>query len=232
MTFFEEFERDGVTVRLGYDENYENPRDFFDNLGVIVSWGWNAGFGDEQLNYEPDIEQTCPACDGSGLVADSDDQCPHCEGAGEVPCSIAQWASNEFDAAIALPLRFADGGSTGVEVWVTEEGDANGVIYVSRKKLAAAGFGDDPEALRTVRQNLEIEVDDLHRVFQGEVFYYVIEDESGDILDSVGGFIGETYFREEVESAIESATEQVRKEQREQAYWAARDVITNEKQGS
>ena len=74
-----------------------------------------------------------------------------------------------------------------------------GWIFVSRKKVREEYGWKRITAEREmlIRQYLKSEVEQYDQYLTGDVWYYDIEDESGDILDSCCGFYGEEYCRQE-----------------------------------
>jgi hypothetical protein len=58
-------------------------------------------------------------------------------------------------------------------------------------------------------------VESWGKCLNGEVYYYAIEDDQGEILDSCGGFIGYEHAQEEANAVLKSLKEEARKNRQE-----------------
>lgn len=80
-----------------------------------------------------------------------------------------------------------------------------GMIAVSREtvrnewKVKRIG----PKLEKKIREYLRGEVEAYDMELRGDVYYYCIETEDGELIDSCGGCYGDDHFIEEVKSAIE-----------------------------
>lgn len=144
-TMFESYERGACTVELHYDESdtASNPRGN-DNLGTIITWGRDGGWGDEDLRYEPyDTDYSTP-----------------------------RWAvrvRRERGATVMIPLRFVDYGSSGATVRECKWDDANAVIFDTPRGREMTGV---PTA--NVREGLLAEVAEMAAYVNGECYGYVV----------------------------------------------------------
>lgn len=223
----ERFEREGLTAIIRQDEDgeYANPRDN-DNLGTMVCWHSRYQLGDEQFEHSA----TCPRCDGNGYTDDddgvdvlSDDGafCPRCKGDGEVSFEslddVAAYYEETRDAIAVLPLALYDHSGLYIRVGSSFGEDPGGwdttrvgFIFTTRERVTElcgrpdycpADWEGTPEAwLETQLRN---EVEEYARWLAGEVYWYAVEDEDGETLGSVGGFIGSEYAEQEAKSALD-----------------------------
>lgn len=116
MDAIESYERGACVVEIHYDEDPMSPREWT-QLGTIVTWGRDRGWGDETLKYEP---------------YDTD-------------YSTARWAvgvRRERGATVVIPIAFHDYGSGGNALNVCDWDDANGVIFDTPKGREETGCTD------------------------------------------------------------------------------------------
>lgn len=80
-----------------------------------------------------------------------------------------------------------------------------GFITISRDKIIAEYGNDSAESREKARQCLKSETETWNQYLNGEVYGFIITDESGEIVDSCGGFYGdyEGYLMEEAKSIID-----------------------------
>jgi hypothetical protein len=199
---------EGIRVTVRYEEHTEhaNPRDA-DNLGVMFCDYRGYTLGDEDAPDPRDRTITCPQCEGDGEVEGEEDliECPKCDGAGNIDVGIYEYLKRGHGATVVLPLfvldhsglsmsagtAFGDMESRGRFVGDEAGWDTSlvGVIFDTNESREMIGTApeDIEEALRG-------EVETYDSYLRGEVYWWTVEDEDGDILESVGGYLGETDY--------------------------------------
>lgn len=93
-----------------------------------------------------------------------------------------------------------------------------GIIYVSIKKVKKEFNWKVLTAKRKlqIEQYLKNEVKTYDQFLTGDVWYYSIEDNEGESIDSCGGFFGYEYCLQEAREAIDYHIEQQRKKRQAQ----------------
>lgn len=87
------------------------------------------------------------------------------------------------------------------------DGGLGGVMATTRER-AKEWLGRDATD-DEIRESLQKDVDELDVFCQGEVYGFTITDENGEIIESVGGYVGdENYCREEAKSFVDSYSEE------------------------
>lgn len=203
-----------VTVRYETETEHADPRQW-DNLGVMFCDYRGYSLGDEDAPDPRDRTATCQTCAGDG-EDDEGDECLKCEGAGEIELSIYNYLKLEHGATVVLPLFLLDhsglsmrageafGGMESRNRFVGDEAGWDtslvGVIFdtnESREKI-----GTEPEH---VEEALRQEVETYDAYLQGAVYYWTVEDEDGEVLESCGGYVGEDdYALSEAKSTAQS----------------------------
>lgn len=181
MEAIESYEHAGCTIELHYDDDPMSPREW-SQLGTIITWGRERGWGDEDLRYEPD----------------------------DTDYSTIRWAvriRREREATVVVPVVLADYGSSGTRIYVTDSWeDANAVIIDTPEGREMTGVL--PEHVRDV---LCAEIDEMAMWAAGEVYGYVVE-KKGEVLDSCWGFVGDDGLREAKNQAEGYAEDEERAE--------------------
>lgn len=120
MDAVEQFDYDGLTVKLFYDETPSSPADW-DTVGTLVTWHRNFNLGHEQEHY---------------LAQDHD---------GRV---VARYVTLREGALASIPVEILDGPYTLIRETSPEHAD--GVIYTTRARCEELGVSpeDAEEALR------------------------------------------------------------------------------------
>lgn len=130
MEAFERYEHAGCVVELHYDPEPMSPREW-DQLGTIVTWGRDGGWGDEDLGYEP----------------------------YEYGASTIRWAVDlrrARGATKVLPVRWSDYGSTGSAVHIVDDwDDANAVIFDTPKGREMTGCTEIADGLRAEIEEMD-----------------------------------------------------------------------------
>lgn len=177
----------GLTIRVEYEPYTDlfNPREY-DNLGVMVCSHRRYNLGDEQAP-SPD--------DYSGVY-----------GYG----SVRNWLIAEHDAIAEtiLPLYLFDhsGLSMSTSSATFRAFDSAGwdwgivgFIFATPTTVEAMGTPED-----RVVEGLRQEVETYDQYLRGEVFSWLIEDGDGNVLESCGGYIGESdYALSEARATVE-----------------------------
>lgn len=172
----ETIEQDGYTLRVRYDE-YEgqdnNPRDWC-NLGTMVCWHPDYYLGDYQV--------TNP--EGRGAVEHSyhRDDFPNLN-------VLARYLTLAEGALLVLPLYLYDHSGISISVgrnpytmdpqgWDTT---MVGFIYTTAEQVEQVGC---PLALDKLTEGLVGEVETYDAYLRGEVYYYIIEDADGEMVET------------------------------------------------
>lgn len=218
-----------LKVRLEHDNDRgETSRDW-DNLGTMFCAHSRYNLGDRQFKdgdelqdammreylKGKDLEAWIRFYDGD---AENDDWAKATKGVEKDKQLEAYWTfcaerkARFWDRlekyAIVLPLYLYD--HSGITMNTTgfscrwDSGQV-GMIAVSReavrKEYTAKRVG--PKLEKQIREYLKGEVETYDMDLTGRVFYYSIEAEDGEHIDSCGGFYGDDHFMEEVKSALE-----------------------------
>jgi len=177
----ETFDHAGLTVRIGWETDVSpfNPRQY-DNLGTMVCAHRRYELGDEQITDE------------------------RFRGWNH----IYRYLRISRKAICVLPLGLYD--HSGISMYVgagPAMGDSAGwdsgqvgFIYTTKERLDELGCNPDD-----VEEALRAEVKEYSSYLCGEVYYYLIEDAEGDVLESCGGYIGDLeYVKSEAREAAET----------------------------
>lgn len=234
---FETVEHAGHLIVLAYDECAQDldPRQWT-NVGLMVCYGHrHYTLGDEQITEAPVIE--CRACNGTGYRTDTAEaeglDCPTCDGRGELEVDLATWAKAEHGATVILPLGLLD--HSGLTMYVGGgahicdpggwDSGTCGVIFDTAERRAETGV-----ELEQVEEALRAEVAEYGAWLAGDVCWWRVEDlETGEVLESCGGYIGDEGRKAALQEARQSAEGlevQDRAEALEAEHWAARGMVT------
>lgn len=207
---------EGIVVRVRRDEYPEdhNPRRDFDHVGSMFCDHGRYDLGDEDAEDPRERTTGCEACDRTGWVAagsqhaadptdpgdeDGEVTCGGCGGAGECPVSEAEFLRS-IGARVVLPIFLYAHGVLRVRV-----GSFDGLLPAGHAEFDSGMVGviyDTPEAVRNmldedatdeeIEECLRGEVEEYDAYLRGDVFWFAVEDEDGDVLESCGGFLGES----------------------------------------
>lgn len=160
----------GMTLKIEREEYCENPREMFDNL-----WTWISNaprYFRSDKNADDDVYRAY-------FDGDEDDK----ETLEKNYLVVPIYAYIHSGTTISLtPFSCPWDSGTGF------------IAYLSRKKMEKEGLTEE-DAVRI----LEGEVKEYDSALQGDVFYFCIENEDGDIEDSCGGFYGFDGLKSELE---------------------------------
>lgn len=171
----EQYERNGCTVKIFYDESPESPREW-DNVGTMICAHRNYTLGDEQANFSDyhsweHIKQ--------------------------------ELLIEERGAVIILPLGLYD--HSGITMYVGDthdrwDGGQVGFIYCTQEDIDREWNGDKEKAEAYLRS----EVETYDQYLRGDVYGFTVEDKNGDDVDSCWGFYGEEHAKEEANNAADN----------------------------
>lgn len=153
--------------------------------------------------------------------------CDDCDGYGRREVGIVDYVRRTVGdpVAYAVGIRYDDFGSSGSKVYVCDDDDrANGVAYVTEADVEKMGASRD-----SLADQVAAELREYEDWCNGNVYEWAVEDEDGDIIDSVCGFIGDEsadYAMTEAVAHAEWLMREREREAREAAYWQARGVET------
>lgn len=218
----ETLERDGCKVEIHQEEDdtsYADPRGMT-QLGFMFCWHPHYTLGDEQFTQS----------DFDSILA------------------VAEHLRDERKATVLIPLFLLDHSgismSTGAPIIgelpspedVATHGrfigdsagwDTSWVGFICDTPKGLEETGADPDPTNIVTQLLA-EVEEYDTYLRGDIYGYVTfdaEDEQTD--DSCWGLLGWEYAQEAANEALDNAVASQAKENRERAYWLAREVATN-----
>ena len=243
------------------DSSYMNPREDFSNVGEMVVDYRDYILGDEGATDPREHYDECPDCDngyayGHGPVDEdgelpvTDETCATCGGWGEIEIDPVEYLRRE-GARVIMPLYVYEHSGITIRAGspIGPRLTREDVRSSGRFALDGAGWDtsmvgfvyDTPEGVREcigddatdeqIEKALDQEVETYAAWLEGRVFVAVVEDEDGDVIESVGGFIDdEKYAMQEAVSMAESVVEDRKRkaevEARESALWASRGVMT------
>ena len=214
MSEAESFDHAGLKVRICWEEDnsFCNPRDN-DNLGTMVCWHPDYYLGDYQI--------TTP--EGRGAVKDRFDR-DDFQGL-EV---LERYLHLALKAPVTIPLYLYDHSGISMSagapnVWdnprIKTDHHGNGLgwdttmvgyVYTTPERMTELcgapdycpkDWGGTPA--QWIATQLDGEVEEYNLYLTGQVYYYVIEGEDGETLDSCGGFLGSEYVEEAAKEAAE-----------------------------
>ena len=193
---YETIEREGFTGKIFQDDcDFDTPRDW-DNLGKMICWHNRYNLGDVKLleNYSESKE-----CKLKNLTE-------YCNGWEEVEEVLRK----EFGAVVILPLFLYDHSGISMRTFshgqhAGWDGGYVGFIYATKADiLKEYSVKRITKAIKTkVEKILTSEVETYSQYLEGDVYFYNVEDENGEVVESCGGFYGMKYAIEEVNSQID-----------------------------
>ena len=192
----------GYTIKIFADEDVADPRKEWDNAGKMCCWHRRYNLGDEQPKCNPSeyLEQLAEAY---GNIHEALDV----ESAFDPEIDAAKVAKLLKENYVILPLFLMD--HSGISISTGSFNDPwdsgqVGYIYISMERARAEWGGKDiaddmvrSQAERCLRQ----EVETYDQYLRGDVWGYVIENESGEETDSRWGMYGHDYCLAEARSA-------------------------------
>jgi hypothetical protein len=249
-------ERDGEPVfeglegHLGYErEAYDvmSPREW-SNVGIICCHYDRYDLGDEDIK-QVDFQVGCDVCDESGYVpahsthaADQGDPgdedgevtCNKCGGNGWYEINAIDYFKRERGARVVLPVIVYE--HSGITMRVGHVGDIPGDAQGWDTSFAGYTF-DTPEKVKEcmgddvtdeqIEKALRDEMSSYASYLEGDVTWYSVQDDETNYMEGCGGYVGDhDYCEEECYRALEQAIIKRIAEEKERAYWLAREVVT------
>lgn len=175
MDVFESYEHNKLTVEIINDTDPLNPREDWDNAGVMICSHRRYTLGDEQFDPE------------------------YFEGWADLEKHLRK----ERNAVIVLPLGLYD--HSGITMYVGDthdywDGGQVGFIYIDKETVDKEWGGD----LEKAEQCLRGEVQTYNQYLTGDVWgYRIINPKNDEEVDSCWGFFGLEYAKEEAESVAD-----------------------------
>lgn len=92
---------------------------------------------------------------------------------------------------IALPLRVDDYGSNGTRIYATDWEGADGIYWATFDKVREEWGTIDADTIRNALECMKGEIRTLDQCLQGDIYSYSVVDDSGDVVESCCGYVGE-----------------------------------------
>lgn len=200
---------DGYKVRIFFDEvdDSSNPRD---GDGCFLWLGFphrHYRFGDEQFDPQRDVPDHCRECDGSGEIENDEKRidCPTCGGSGGSEVTrevIYEHLRSRYGALVIRPIWCTD--HSGLYFSLSDPHDRwdsgiAGLLVFTEQQATDWGLTDWTEEQIVEQMKAEIAYyDDWQR---GNVYRFELYDLNGDLIESVGGFIGDQGEKDALEEA-------------------------------
>lgn len=190
----------GYKIKIEQDDMIESPRDW-DNLGTMCCWHRDYNLGDYQ---DPNRKK--------GYFRQSDIQHGKEPNLFHEPDQFVEWIEKHQDEiAVIYPLFLLDHSGLGISAgryecdyggWDTSR---IGYIFVTKEQLRKEYNKKriSEKLLEQARKCLLGEIDTYDQYLSGDVWWYEIADEHGEIVDSCGGFYGYQYCLDEAKSVID-----------------------------
>ncbi len=242
-TTIESFAHAGLQVSIGWEEDSSpfNPREMGDELGTMVCWHPDYLLGDEQLRSGDGrgaVETPFETARGRSDFASLESLERYLRVVQGAVCILPLYLLDHSGLAMSAGSNYVGRGDTasgGRDSWGNARGwDTTmvGFIFTTAERVrelcgAPVRAGDafycprdwpaERSAHEWVESQLRCEVSVYDAYLQGEVYWYAVEDENGEILDSCGGFLGGgcdaqgreldplDYVRQEAREAAETA---------------------------
>lgn len=204
------------TLKIEQDEFDNNPREW-DNLGTMVCWHRNYKLGDEQPKMSGGawmhmklVELDMERRDKDGYYTEAWEDFVY-DLERDEPAARAKAGKMLHDKWIVLPLYLYD--HSGLSMSTSRGGwpftcpwdtSTVGFIYVTKDKVREE-FGwkrITRKRHERIVEYLRNEVSTYNQHLTGDVWYYIIEDDDGEYLESIGGLFGYDYAKEEGEREL------------------------------
>lgn len=191
MEPIEEYERNGLAVKIFIDESPSSPREW-SNVGTMIHWHRSYELGDEQLGG--DREAIFQRGYSKG-------------GMQEALRYLERYLRLVEGATVVLPLSLLD--HSGVTMWV-----GGGAHWSDPGGWDSGTIGvifDTPEGreecgtpLDRIEEVLRSEVSVFDQYLTGDIYGYVIEDSDGAVVDSCWGFYGLDETKPEADAMVDA----------------------------
>lgn len=177
----------GLTITTSIDEYPENPRNY-DNLGTMVCFHNRYNLGDNTHNYKKEDYTSWDELEKDILKQ---------EGACVIypvymydHSGLAFSFSSFYNAPLPQFHAQFDSGQIGF-------------MFVSKKKIRKEYGKAGKVEIEKAQDVLLAELEAFQRYVSGDVYYFTIEDENDDIVDSCGGFNSEEDALEEAKLSVD-----------------------------
>jgi len=181
----------GYTIRIMHDEDAQNPRTDFDNMGTMVFKADNRStLGDEQHPYVTDDFEFVEYFIGKFNIPLKDCHYADCEVNEFGERFARKWLKNNV---VIIPINVYEHG--GITVKPSGYGCEYGYNYMS-KKLYAKEHGFETVKLtkpikQRIKEILNAELTLYDDYLTGNVYGHIIEDKDGVEIDSCWGWYGD-----------------------------------------
>lgn len=173
-------------LTIEYDDGQGmNPRETFDNLGIMTCFHSRYNMGDEHRYSDPRDCLERLLLDFEDLSDDSLDRLTNEDILRRLSKYYVIYPIYMYEhSGRAMSLKpFGDRWDSGQVGWYYQSKETLrkelGVKYIAKK------------AKETIKRIFESEVKTYIQWAEGEIYYYLIEDEDGNPIDDCGGFIGD-----------------------------------------
>ena len=163
------------TLKIQYDEITESPREW-DNITTMVCFHNRYNLGDKHTYNKNDFDSWQ---------------------------ELKEQICKDNNVALIQPLYLYDHSGQSISVGpfnCSFDSGQIGWMFITKERLIKAGKKNLTKELKQFAQKeIETEVYTYNKYLQGEIYYYEVVDEDGDILDNCGGF----YNIEDIEHHID-----------------------------
>lgn len=167
MDALEQFEVDGLTVKIFQDEDAESPRVDYDNAGKMVCWHNRYTLGDKHTFHDPEGFLEWWKENGKGGIL--------------LPLFL-------YDhSGLTMSTR---------EFSCPWDSGQVGFIYATKETILKE-WGKGKKNFALAEEVLRGEVKTFDQYLTGDVYGYVVESPDGEHLDSCWGFYGAEYAKGE-----------------------------------
>lgn len=222
-----------VEVCQEQDAEFFNPREW-SNLGQLVAdsdtsvTDYLLGY-DAEVSMERALEDECPDCEGDGWATDipgDPTECGRCEGSGAIPIKPFAYFQREYGATVVVPLQFGDYGSSGSRLYVgrpmgpDDEHDDSDNLYLFDTPATRKEMGCEDWSAERVAESLVDEAGVFKQWVEDECYCIVSYGADGEIVESLGGYLGYDDTLEEAESQLRALYDDYVDEGRKVLDWA------------
>ncbi len=197
-----------VVIHLIQDEDAQNPRTEYDNVGTMVCWHGHYQLGDEQpsVDSETFLRQLACAYDQKleDFIFEQEDE-------ERINARVQRVLDQHY---LILPLYLYD--HSGISMSTTSfmgraqhatwDSGTVGLIYCTREKALEEWGGKGKRLTKQVReqalQYLKGEVETYDQYLRGDVYGYQVK-RKGEVLDSCWGYYGLETAKVEAEHAAQ-----------------------------
>ncbi len=171
-----------MILKISHDESAESPRDW-DNLGTIAYKHKRYVLGDESISDPIEWLEDILKIDNANVYNNQ---------------RLEELEKMFFEKFIALPVYIYEHSSVAISTtpfscpW---DSGKVGYIYISKDDTRVEY--SCKRITKKIRDNVlsvfQAEIETLSLYAQGEVYYFTLYDDNGNVIDSCGGFFGSDY---------------------------------------